>query len=64
MLLRWLFATVHLLALGIGTGAIWVRGRSLSGAVDQSSGGRYFERVPGVSAVFEIRNSSMAPLNA
>lgn len=29
MVLRWLLATLHLLALGIGLGAIWVRGRAL-----------------------------------
>lgn len=29
MFLRWLLATIHLLALGIGLGAIWVRGRAL-----------------------------------
>ncbi|HEX7121600.1 MAG TPA: DUF2214 family protein [Gemmatimonadaceae bacterium] len=29
MFLRWLLATLHLLALGIGLGAIWVRGRAL-----------------------------------
>ncbi len=31
MFLRWGFATLHLLALGIGLGAVWVRGRSLGG---------------------------------
>jgi len=31
MMLRWLLATLHLLALGIGMGAIWVRGRSPAG---------------------------------
>ena len=29
MFLRWLLASFHLLAFGIGLGAIWVRGRSL-----------------------------------
>lgn len=31
MTLRWLFASVHLLALGIGLGAVWVRARALAG---------------------------------
>jgi putative membrane protein len=29
--LRWLLAAVHLLALGIGLGAVWARARSLGG---------------------------------
>jgi putative membrane protein len=31
--LRWLLAVLHLLALGIGLGAVWVRHRSLRGEV-------------------------------
>ena len=31
MLIRWLFAAVHLLALGIGLGAVWGRARALGG---------------------------------
>jgi putative membrane protein len=34
MWIRWLLASLHLLALGIGLGAIWVRARSLGGAPD------------------------------
>ena len=34
MLLRWLLAAVHLLALGIGLGAVWVRARGLRGPLD------------------------------
>jgi putative membrane protein len=34
MTLRWLLASLHLLALGIGLGAVWVRGRSLRAALD------------------------------
>jgi putative membrane protein len=30
MMLRWLLAALHLLALGIGLGAVWARGRALS----------------------------------
>jgi putative membrane protein len=29
MMLRWLLAATHLLALGIGLGSVWVRGRTL-----------------------------------
>jgi putative membrane protein len=29
MTLRWILAALHLIALGIGLGAVWVRGRSL-----------------------------------
>lgn len=31
MWIRWIFAAVHLLALGIGLGAVWARGRALRG---------------------------------
>ena len=34
MLLRWLLASLHLLGLGIGLGAIWVRSRALAGVPD------------------------------
>jgi putative membrane protein len=34
MMLRWVLAAVHLLALGIGLGAVYVRGRALSGRMD------------------------------
>ena len=30
MAFRWLFAALHLLALGIGLGAVWARGRALA----------------------------------
>jgi len=33
-MLRWLLAAVHLLALGIGLGAIWARGRALLAPLD------------------------------
>lgn len=36
MILRWLFAGVHLLALGIGLGAVWARGRALRGELDEA----------------------------
>jgi putative membrane protein len=34
MTVRWLLASLHLLALGIGLGAVWVRGRALSSRLD------------------------------
>lgn len=35
MTIRWLLAAIHLLALGIGLGAVWVRGSALRGQLDQ-----------------------------
>jgi putative membrane protein len=32
---RWLLAGLHLLALGFGLGAVWVRGRALSSRLDE-----------------------------
>jgi putative membrane protein len=32
--MRWLFAALHLIALGIGPGAIWARARALRGPLD------------------------------
>lgn len=40
--LRWFLATVHLLALGIGLGAVWVRAQALSGRLDQDGLRRVF----------------------
>ena len=34
MTVRWLLAAVHLLALGVGLGAVWARGRALAGELD------------------------------
>src|SRR5881296_1090872 len=34
MTLRWLLAAFHLLALGIGLGAVWARGRALQAQLD------------------------------
>jgi putative membrane protein len=34
MALRWFLASIHLLALGIGLGAVWVRARALAGRLD------------------------------
>lgn len=32
MTIRWLLAALHLLALGVGLGAVWARGRALGGS--------------------------------
>lgn len=42
MLLRWLLATLHLLALGMGLGAVWARARALRLSLD----------TPGLQRVF------------
>jgi putative membrane protein len=36
MTLRWLIATLHLLALGIGLGAVWARARGLQGELHET----------------------------
>lgn len=41
-MIRLLFAALHLLALGIGLGAIWTRGRTLRGALDPAALRRVF----------------------
>ena len=41
-MLRWSFAALHLLALGIGLGAVWARGRALSGPLDRDGLKRAF----------------------
>jgi putative membrane protein len=40
--LRWLIAALHLLALGIGLGAVWARGRALRGPLDTAGLRRVF----------------------
>jgi len=35
MTIHWLLAGLHLLALGVGLGAVWVRGRALSSRLDE-----------------------------
>ena len=34
MIIQWLFAAVHLLALGVGLGSVWARGRALRDTLD------------------------------
>ncbi|HEX4628611.1 MAG TPA: DUF2214 family protein [Gemmatimonadales bacterium] len=42
MSIRWLFAALHLLALGIGLGAVWARGHALQGELDTTGLRRVF----------------------
>jgi putative membrane protein len=42
MYIRWLFAVLHLLALGIGLPAVWSRGRALRGNLDNDGLQRVF----------------------
>ncbi|HEU4699385.1 MAG TPA: DUF2214 family protein [Gemmatimonadales bacterium] len=40
MTLRWSLAALHLLALGVGLGAVWARGRALRGPLDREGAAR------------------------
>jgi putative membrane protein len=42
MLLQWILASLHLLALGVGLGAVWARGRALGQRLDADGLGRVF----------------------
>jgi putative membrane protein len=42
MFVRWLFAWMHLLGLGIGLGAVWARARALRGPLDAAGLRRVF----------------------
>ncbi len=42
MTIRWLLAAFHLLALGVGLGAVWARGRGLQAPLDVSGLRRVF----------------------
>lgn len=42
MAIRWLFAAVHLLALGVGLGAVWARARALKSELDPAGLRRVF----------------------
>ena len=42
MILRWLLASFHLLGLGLGLGAVWVRGRALRSSLDPAGLRRVF----------------------
>ncbi|HEX9704736.1 MAG TPA: DUF2214 family protein, partial [Gemmatimonadales bacterium] len=56
MTLRWLFAWLHLLALGIGLGAVWMRARALRGTLDTAGLRRVFaaDNLWGLAAVLWI----------
>lgn len=56
MLLRWVVAAIHLLALGIGLGAIWTRGRALKGLPDPGNLRRalYADALWGIAALLWI----------
>jgi putative membrane protein len=41
-MLRWTLAAIHLIALGIGLGAVWARGRALAGTLDGAGLRRVF----------------------
>jgi len=55
-MLRWLLASIHLLGLGIGLGAVWVRGRALRSPLDSAGLRRVFlaDTAWGVAALFWI----------
>jgi|SRR5688572_11885396 len=42
MTVRWMFAAIHLLALGIGLGAVWARSRALRQSLDAAGLQRVF----------------------
>jgi putative membrane protein len=42
MIIRWLFAFLHLLALGMGLGGVWARSRALRGPLDATGLRRVF----------------------
>lgn len=42
MTIRWLFAALHLLALGIGLGSVWARARAFRGPLDSTALRRVF----------------------
>jgi putative membrane protein len=56
MLLRWLLASLHLLALGLGLGAIWMRGQALRATLDTTGLQRVFtaDNVWGLAALLWI----------
>jgi putative membrane protein len=56
MIIRWIFAALHLLALGIGLGAIWWRARSLRSTLDKDGIRRllYADNLWGIAALMWI----------
>lgn len=61
MALRFLFAILHLLGLGIGLGAVWARARALRGELDKSGIKRVFEADTwwGIAALIWIGTGSL-----
>lgn len=55
-MVRWLFAAVHLLALGVGLGSVWARALALQGPLDAAGLRRtfYADSWWGVSAILWI----------
>jgi putative membrane protein len=57
-MVRWLFAAVHLIALGVGLGAVWARARSLQGPLPLDMAGLrrtfYADSWWGISALLWI----------
>ena len=55
-MIRWLFAAVHLIALGIGLGAVWARARALRGPFNDAAFRRIFyaDSLWGLSAILWI----------
>jgi len=53
MMIRWIVATLHLLALPLGLGSVWARARALGGPLDQPGLRRVFlaDTFWGVAAV-------------
>jgi putative membrane protein len=56
MILRWFLAAFHLLALGIGLGAVWIRGRALKSPLTAADVRRVFlaDKVWGLAALLWI----------
>ncbi|HEV2084598.1 MAG TPA: DUF2214 family protein [Gemmatimonadales bacterium] len=56
MTARWLAASLHLLALGIGLGAVWARGRALRSSLDAGTLRQVFfaDTMWGIAAVLWI----------
>jgi putative membrane protein len=56
VLIRWLFAALHLLGLGVGLGAVWARARALRAPLDPAGLRRVFyaDRWWGVAAALWI----------
>jgi putative membrane protein len=56
MTARWLAASLHLLALGIGLGAVWARGRALRSSLDAATLRQVFfaDNLWGLAAVLWI----------